>query len=202
MPLGVLLQLLNDRSRFKTPLEVELDELGCIRARHFTFDGDYAFGSTIHHEGQAIDRGVSWPTEQDYYRIALPDEDLPYEALKSIVQDAKDDDPDDLPWIEYDEHGNAIPGSETKERLLAWLQRPVEDDRLDSWGDCRISEYGIGIEIYEALSDEERYQIGLVLGDFGTISIAMQAQLEGSAESFNLLMGQKGIPVVLRSDAM
>lgn len=93
-------------------------------------------------------------------------------------------------------------GARPKERLLAWLQRPVEDDRLDGWGDCRISEYGIGIEIYEALSDEERGRIGLVLRDFGTISIVMQAQLEGSAEAFNLLMAQKGIPVVLRSAAV
>jgi hypothetical protein len=45
MPEGVLLQILSDRSRFETPLEIELDEDRCIRARNYTFDGDYAFGS-------------------------------------------------------------------------------------------------------------------------------------------------------------
>ena len=118
MPLGDLLQILADRARFKTPLEIEIDENGCIRARHFTFDGNYSFGSTIHHEGQTIDRGVRWPTEQDYYPIEVPDKDVPYEGLKSIVRDAKHDDPDDLPWIKYDNMANRFRKAKPKKRCL------------------------------------------------------------------------------------
>lgn len=199
MPEGILLKILADRSRFKTPLEIELDESRCIRACNYTFDGDYSFGSTIHHEGQAIDRGMSWPTEREYYGIELPNGgNATYEELKSLVVDAKHDDPDDLPWIRYDQYGAAVAESETKEALMEWLHRLVQDERLENWGDSRISEYGIGIEIFDALSDQECTRIGLVLGDFGFSSSVIQAQLEGSVETFNLLIEQKGLPVVLR----
>ena len=71
---------------------------------------------------------------------------------------------------------------------------------METWGDSRISEYGIGIEIYDVLSDEERGRVGLVLGDLGFSSTVIQARLEGSVEPFNLLMVQKGLPVVLRNE--
>jgi hypothetical protein len=202
MPNDVLLTVLSDRSRFKLSLEIELDEDSCIRARHYSFDGNYAFGCTIHHEGQRIDRGINWPTEQEYYGIELPDrENVPYEELKSIVIEAKQDDPDDLPWIEY-QNGNPTKESETTETLLEWLRRPVEDERLEDWGDSRISEYGIGIEIFDALSDEDRAHVGLALEDFGFVSSVVRARLDGSLEAFNLLMQQKNLQVVLVHDAV
>jgi hypothetical protein len=198
MPEGILLKILADRSRFKTPLEIELDESRCIRACNYTFDGDYSFGSTIHHEGQAIDRGMSWPTEREYYGIELPNGgNATYEELKSLVVDAKHDDPDDLPWIRYDQYGAAVAESETKEALMEWLHRLVQDERLENWGDSRISEYGIGIESSTHCPTRSVPASGWFWGTLAFLQVSYRPSWR-ALETFNLLMEQKGLPVVLR----
>ena len=41
--------------------------------------------------------------------------------------------PEEFPWLETNENGDAVPGTETDERLTTWLNSEIVDDYESAW---------------------------------------------------------------------
>src|SRR5215212_4685996 len=85
----------------------------------------------------------SQPTEREYYGIDLPEGRLLYARQRPLVIEQAGLDPDDLTWVDYDETGSPVAGTDCEARLDGWLDTVIADERLESWGDGRNSEYGV-----------------------------------------------------------
>ncbi len=96
------------------------------------------------------------PTEREFHGIQLPEGRVLYATMRGIVIEQAGLEPDDLPWVEYDAAGDAVPGTDSNARLEEWLERVVSGDRLEGWIGGRVSEYGIALEILDVLSKSER----------------------------------------------
>src|SRR5215213_5233570 len=53
------------------------------------------------------------PTEREYYGINLPNRRLLYARKRALVIEQAGLDPDDLPWVEYDEAGSPVAGTDS-----------------------------------------------------------------------------------------
>ena len=124
-----------------------------------------------------------------------------YARKRALVIDQACLDPDDLPWVEYDPAGQPFPGTDSDARLEAWLDQVVSDERLESWLDGRVSEYGVALDILEALPPAELTILGLCQVDLGGPASSVPAvRMTGSPEQFNWIMRKHKLPYVIVSE--
>ena len=141
------------------------------------------------------------PTEREFHGIKLPEGRMLYARKRALVIDQADLDPDDLPWVEYDAAGSPVPGTDSAARLEAWLDQVVSDERLENWLDARVSEYGVVLDILEALPPAVITTLGLRKVDLGGPASSVPAvQMTGSPERFNWVMLKHKLPFAIVSE--
>jgi hypothetical protein len=93
------------------------------------------------------------PTYGQYYGVDVAPGST-YEATRKAVMNATGwSFEEEFQWAETDENGNLIPGTDTEERLLAWLNSHLDDDYnlLETWGAREASQYAPGFELMRCL---------------------------------------------------
>ena len=109
------------------------------------------------------------PTYKEYYGIEMPD-DAEYEKKKLAVSEATGwKFPQEFPWLETDETGEAVSDAERDERLMIWLNSAIVDDYdlLERWGERTASQYAPGFALMRALSNGEISRLGMRERDLG-----------------------------------
>jgi hypothetical protein len=104
------------------------------------------------------------PTYRQYYGIdVVPG--ATYEETRRAVLDATGySSPEEFQWAETDDNGDLIQGTDTEERLLAWLNSPLDDNDYvlrESWGAREAGEYAPGFELMMSLPIEDVKRLGL-----------------------------------------
>lgn len=141
------------------------------------------------------------PTEREFHDIKLPQRRILYARKRALVIDQADLDPDNLPWVEYNSAGIPVPGTDSAARLEAWLDERVSGERLENWIDGRISEYGVALDILEALPAAVLTVLGLREVNLGGPASSVPAlQMTGSPERFNWIMRKHKLPFVIISE--
>ena len=137
------------------------------------------------------------PTEREFYGLNLP-EGIPYLEKRSLVIECAGFEPDELPWVQYDRHGEPLPESDCDAALEKWLAEVVSGERMDFWGGGRNSQYGVALDILDRLPAEECRALGLYRADLGGPASSVPAvHMAGSPARFNWSMRIHRLPFVL-----
>jgi hypothetical protein len=141
------------------------------------------------------------PTRREYYGIEVPD-DVGYEKRKQAVIEVTGwEYPEEFGWIETDENGDAVPGTETDDRLTAWLNGTLDDYLLENWGSRSASEYAPGFVLLSSLSKEEMTRLGMREGDRGgPASSVPYVYCDASLEELNRVIAQNDLPFIFIDD--
>jgi hypothetical protein len=183
------------------PIELILED-DVLVAREFSIidgsDGDCGVSVRCSDGSESVHVHSMEPTEREFYGFELPQHRILYAKKRALVIEQASLDPDDLPWVEYDPNGNPVAGTDSEARLEAWLNQVVTDERLDGWGEGRNSEYGVALDLLDALPESARGTLGLKRVDLGGPASSVPAvRMTGSLEQFNWIMRLHKLPYVL-----
>jgi hypothetical protein len=72
-------------------------------------------------------------------------------------------------WIETDKNGDAVPGTDTNERITSWLNKQINDDYdlLEHWGQRTSTQYAPGFALMSSFSKKEIDVLKIWIGDLG-----------------------------------
>jgi hypothetical protein len=89
------------------------------------------------------------PTYRQYYAIEIEPGSTVEETRKRVLDATGWSEAEEFPWAETDDKGDLIPGTDTAERLQAWLDSRLDDnyDLLLLWGRYDSTEYAPGFEL-------------------------------------------------------
>lgn len=143
------------------------------------------------------------PTHREYYGIEVPDAAAGYEKRKQAVIEATGwEDPEQFGWIEIDENGDAVPETETDERLTAWLNdaKSTNDDYWN-WGSRTANAFAPGFALMSSLSKEEITRLGMHEWDRGGIGSSVPCVVcNASLEELNRIIVQNDLPFIFVDD--
>jgi hypothetical protein len=142
------------------------------------------------------------PTHREYYGIEVPD-DAGYENRKQAVIEAVGwVSPEEFGWVEIDENGDAVPETETDERLTAWLNDPKStNDDYWNWGSRTANAYAPGFALMSSLSKEEITRLGMHEGDLGGPASSVPCvYCDASLEELNRVIAQNDLPFIFIDD--
>src|SRR5262249_7522452 len=127
-----------------------------------------------------------------------------YEETRQAVLDAADWFDDELPWAETDDKGDLVPGTDTEERFLGWLNSPLdpENDRdfelLTTWGERESTQYAPGFALMRSLPPEDVQRLGLAESDLGgPASYVPCVSTHASREELNAAIAAHDLPFVV-----
>jgi hypothetical protein len=143
------------------------------------------------------------PTYREYYQIHVQD-DVTLETKKLAVSEATGWTYDEeFPWIDTDSSGDALPGTDTDERLTKWLNSQIIDDYnlLEHWGSRTASQYAPGFVLMWSLSSKEAKKLQMREADLGGPASSVPCVASGaSLEALNRVIAKKGLPFVFIDD--
>lgn len=148
---------------------------GVITAKYFCYVGDCGVqveteqGSAESYTVESDD-----PTFADYYRIRVAD-DASYEEKKRAILAATGwESEEEYGWVETDDEGEIIPGTDTDESITAWLRCRLLDaaheydrDLYFRYGADSSTQYTPGFILLESLPEDECRRLRLGEADLG-----------------------------------
>lgn len=144
------------------------------------------------------------PTFRDYYGIRVSD-DATYEDKKAAIRDATGwADFDEFPWVEIDETGEAIPGTDSDVSISRWLDQPIDDQELYiDWITRNVPDrYTPGFDIYRRLQPSEITELGLKCADLGGPASSVPCvSTSATIERLNAVLSRASLPYVFSDDA-
>lgn len=190
-----LIDILRLRSE---PLEITVDEYGCIAAANYDFGGPYSVGIVFVHSEGDIAIGADPPTRADYRWL----NDAAFEALdfpgkKQAVMEAFGFEEDaDCPWVELNAEGGIVLATDIEPRMLAWLAEPVELSDDLGWVPHSLSQYLPGFEIMAALPVAKQQRLGLREVDIGGMGSGgcWAVEVKASPEVLDAALMTAGLP--------
>ena len=143
------------------------------------------------------------PTYSQFYGIDIAPS-ATFELLRKTSLNATGlSEADELPWVDYERSGNAIPGTDTAERLMGWLSSCLghNDDLLEGWGQQEAGEYAPGFELMWALPKSEIKRLKMREADLsGPASTVLCVRTGASAEDLNAAIAAASLPFLLVND--
>jgi hypothetical protein len=142
------------------------------------------------------------PAHREYHDIEVPD-DAGYEKRKQAVTEATDwEYPEEFGWIEIDENGDAVPETETDERLTAWLNAKLYGSYLlESWGSRTATQYAPGFGLLSSLSKEEITRLGMREVDRGGPASSVPCvYCDARLEELNRVIALNDLPFIFIDD--
>jgi hypothetical protein len=185
-----------------------LDNRRVISAKYYSFVNDCGVSVGCEHESIEYYTVEGNPTIADYYEIHVAD-DATYEEKKQALLAATGwDFEDEFGWLEVDESGEVIPGTDTDESITNFLRRPLLDfgcepyiDMYYDFGSRTSTQYTPGFIIWDALNEEEREVLKLRNSDLGgpASSVPCISTL-ASIDELNEALERHGLPFVFVDD--
>jgi hypothetical protein len=143
------------------------------------------------------------PTFRDVFAITVADT-APYEEKRKAVLEATGwEFPEEFRWLNTDEEGAVIPGTDTDETLTRWLNSEVgySDDYScglqERWSSYTSTIYGPGFALMNALTDADAKELGLRYADLGGPASSVPCVAStATIEKLNQVLSAKGLPFV------
>ena len=151
-----------------------LDRYGVISANHYSFIDDRGVSVECEDGSSEFYTVEGNPTIADYYEICIADDATYEEKKQALLAATRWEFEDEFGWLELDEFGEVIPGTDTDESITKFLRRPLLDfgrepyiDMYYGFGSRTSTQYTPGFLIWDALNDEERKELQLRNSDLG-----------------------------------
>jgi hypothetical protein len=140
------------------------------------------------------------PTNAEFHDIKVA-ADASYEEKKRAIVEATDWEDEEFPWLETDENGDAVPGTDTPQRVTDWLNAEIDIEQLESWGETVAGPYAPGFVLMDALTKDERRALGLREQDNGgPASSVLVVTTTASIEELNDMLSRKNLPFIFIDD--
>jgi hypothetical protein len=116
---------------------------------------------------------------------------------------------DQFPWCDLDDDDEVLPETDTLERLVEWLKSALgsdgwtdwEIDLLERWAVDEATIYAPSLQIYSALSKNERRELSLSYADLGGPgSIVPCVTSQASLDKLNETMRLRSLPFLFVSE--
>jgi hypothetical protein len=176
---------------------------GVIVAKKYTFvEGHGKAGIAALRDDGANEFFVekAFPTYKDYYKIDVAD-DAGFAAKKRAVLAVTGWLPEEYQWADIDENGGVVPGTDTDERLTAWLNAEIDEDLLDTWGGETSTAYAPGFVLMQSLSEQEIKKLDMREGNLGGPVISVPCVFcHASLEELNDVIARKDLPFIFVDD--
>jgi len=141
------------------------------------------------------------PTNSEYYGIDLPPGSTYEETRKAVLDATGWSFDEEFRWAKTDEKGDLIPGTDTEERLLTWLNSPVDRCDLETWGDRECGEYAPGFELMASLPVEDVKRLGFRERDLGGPASSVPCvSTRASVAELNAVITAHGLPFLVVDD--
>jgi hypothetical protein len=141
------------------------------------------------------------PTYRQYYGIDAPPGSTYEETRKAVLDATGWSIEEEFQWAKTDENGDLIPGTDTEERLLTWLNSPVDRCHLETWGERECGEYAPGFELMARLPVEDVKRLGLRERNLGgPASFVPCVATRASVAELNAVIAAHGLPFLVVDD--
>lgn len=153
---------------------------------------------------------LSSPSYGDCFGIDLS-QHASFEELKRATMEAVGwGDEDQFPWCDLDDDDEVLPETDTLERLVAWLKSPLGSDGwtdwewslMERWVVDEATIYAPGLQIYAALSEDERRDLSLSYADLGGPASSVPCVTSmATLDKLNEAMLLKSLPFLFVSES-
>jgi len=141
------------------------------------------------------------PTYSQYYGIDLPPGSTYEETRKAVLDATGWSFDEEFGWAKTDENGVLIPGTDTEERLLTWLNSPIDGCDLETWGDRECGEYAPGFELMARLPVEDVKRLRFCERDLGGPASSVPCvSTRASVAELNAVIAAHRLPFLVVDD--
>ena len=144
------------------------------------------------------------PTIADYYEIALADDATYDEKKRAILAATGCTCEEEHDWLEMDDQGEVVPGTDTDATITQWLRRPLMEsgrepylDFYFSYGSRTSTQYTPGFLILESLPADEREALQIRESDLGSPASSVPCvSTKAAIHELNWALQRYGLPFV------
>ena len=144
------------------------------------------------------------PTCADYYEIAVADDATYDEKKRAILAATGWTLEEEFDWLETDEQGEVVPGTDTDATITQWLRRPLMEfggepyiDFYFSYGSRTSTQYTPGFIILDSLPADEREALQIRESDLGGPASSVPCvSTKASIHELNWALKRNGLPFV------
>jgi hypothetical protein len=143
------------------------------------------------------------PTYREYYGIPVAPGATYEETRRSVLETTGWTFAEEFPWVETDEKGDLVPGTDTEERLVRWLNWRLDEnyDLLEKWGERESSQYAPGFALMWALPEEDVKRLCMGERDLGgPASCVPCVSIGASISELNAAIVAHGLPFLVVDD--